>query len=72
MSELSLGSTHRSDTDAAKSSEGNARSMTPRRRCDLTVSQIAFLHDLELVSIVPVSPARNIPGCQDLDLGFEL
>jgi len=46
--------------------------MSSRRRCDLTVSQIAFFHDLELIRIVPVSRARNIPGCQDLDLGCEL
>ena len=38
-------------------------SIPPRRRCDLAVSQIAFLHNLELVGITPVPPARNIPGC---------
>lgn len=46
--------------------------MPPLRRCDLAVSQIAFLHEFELNRIALLSPMRNIPGCQDLDLGYEL
>ena len=46
--------------------------MPPRRCYDLTMSQIAFLHDLELVRIVPMSLARNITAGQDLNLGCEL
>ena len=46
--------------------------MPSRRCCDLTVSQIAFLHDPDLVRIAPGAPPRNITGGQDLNLGCEL